>query len=46
MEVVRGLPSLTVVENGGVSSIRGQNVFAQREYFRIIKDKPFEAVCQ
>jgi len=38
--------SLTVSEDGGVPFIGGHNGLTQRDYFRIIKDKLFEAFYQ
>ncbi len=46
MEVDKRPGSLTVAEDGGVPIIGGHNGLTQRDYFRVIKDKQFEALCE
>jgi len=46
MKVNKWPGRLTVAEDGGVPFIGGHNGLTQRDYFRVIKDKRFEAFCQ
>jgi hypothetical protein len=46
MKIDKRPGSLTVAEDGSVPLIGGHNVLTERDYFRVIKDKLFEAFYQ